>query len=143
MRLSKIDHVSVAVTNIEKARDFYGRILGLQQIPRPDFNFPGIWYKLGDVMIHIIKTAREPKNVDRADISAQDAHLAFRVESVEELENIIKKLEDEEIPWYELENAPSGLRQLFFKDPDGHMIEIVTPDPSNPHYESVYLKYYV
>lgn len=143
MKLKKIDHVSVSVTDIEKARDFYGRILGLQQIPRPDFSFPGIWYKLGDVMIHVIKTAREPKHVDRADISAQDAHLAFHVESIEEFEDIVKKLEDEGFPWYELENSPSGLRQLFFKDPDGHMIEIVTPDPSNPNYESVYLKYYV
>ncbi|GIM44979.1 glyoxalase [Collibacillus ludicampi] len=143
MKLAKIDHVSVSVADIEKARDFYGRILGLTQIPRPDFSFEGIWYKLGDVMIHVIKTARDSKHVDRADISAQDAHLAFYVESIEEFENIIKKIEEEGLPWYELDHSPSGLRQLFFKDPDGHMIEIVTPDPSNPYYESVYLKYYV
>lgn len=141
MNLKMIDHISVSVQDIEKARDFYSRVLGLQEIPRPEFKFAGVWYKLGDVMIHVIHNEHSVE-VD-SKLAVQDAHLAFSVENTKELDDIIKKLEKEDIKWHELENAPSGLRQLFFKDPDGYMIEVVTPDPNNPFYESVYLKYYV
>jgi glyoxylase I family protein len=143
MKLARIDHVAVSVKDVDKSRDFYSRILSLPEIPRPNFNFPGVWYKLGEVMIHVIQKDDTHDSANRANLSAQDAHFAFFVESVEELNAIIQKVESEGIPWYELENAPSGLRQVFFKDPDGYTIEIITPNPENPYYESVYLKYYV
>lgn len=143
MKLSRIDHVAFSVKDVAQSRDFYSRIMGLPEIPRPNFSFPGVWYKLGDIMIHIIQMPDQPEQADRAQLSAQDAHVAFFVENVNDLNEIIRKVESENIPWYELENAPSGLRQVFFKDPDGHMIEIVTPNPESPYYESVYLKYYV
>lgn len=143
MKLSRIDHVALSVKDAVRSKDFYSRILGLPEIPRPHFSFPGVWYKLGEIMIHIIQMPDQPEHADRAQLSAQDAHVAFFVENVEELKKVIQKVESENIPWYELENSPSGLRQVFFKDPDGHMIEIVTPNPESPYYESVYLKYYV
>ncbi|MFB4162311.1 VOC family protein [Alteribacillus sp. JSM 102045] len=142
MKLARIDHVAVSVKDVEKARDFYSRILELPEIPRPNFGFSGVWYKLDKVMVHVIQKDTNA-NPNRANLSAQDPHLAFCIEDLEELDKFIQKIESENIPWYELENAPSGLRQVFFKDPDGHMIEIVTPNPKNPYYESVFLKYYV
>ncbi|WP_044894398.1 VOC family protein [Bacillus alveayuensis] len=142
MKLARVDHVAFSVKDVEKSKEFYGRILDLPEIPRPNFNFPGVWYKLGEVMIHIIQKNDADAHTNRANLSAQDAHLAFFVENVEELNSIIKKVESAEIPWYELENSPSGLRQVFFKDPDGYTIEIVTPNPESPYYESVYLKYF-
>ena len=36
-------HVSVTVTDVSKAREFYSDVLGFQEIARPAFNFPGIW----------------------------------------------------------------------------------------------------
>ncbi|WP_177177235.1 hypothetical protein [Bacillus sp. MUM 116] len=51
-------------------------------------------------------------------LTAQDPHLAFSVEYTKELDDIINNIEKENITWNELENAPSGLRQLFFKNPD-------------------------
>lgn len=41
-----VSHISVTVTNLEEARGFYGGLLGLGEIPRPDFRFPGAWYAL-------------------------------------------------------------------------------------------------
>ena len=47
MRLFKIlSHVSITVTDVTNARDFYTGVLGLEEIPRPAFDFPGIWYSL-------------------------------------------------------------------------------------------------
>ena len=42
-----LSHVSVTVTDVAKARDFYSGVLGFKEIPRPAFDFPGIWYSLG------------------------------------------------------------------------------------------------
>jgi glyoxylase I family protein len=36
-------HVSITVTDVAKAREFYSGLLGLQEIARPAFDFPGIW----------------------------------------------------------------------------------------------------
>jgi catechol-2,3-dioxygenase len=33
-------HVSVTVTDVAKAREFYSDTLGFEEIPRPAFNFP-------------------------------------------------------------------------------------------------------
>ena len=38
------NHVSITVTDVAKAREFYTGVLGFEEIPRPAFNFPGIWY---------------------------------------------------------------------------------------------------
>ena len=56
MSLFKVlSHVSITVTDVTKARDFYTGVLGFQEIPRPAFDFPGIWYSLGgDLQLHII-----------------------------------------------------------------------------------------
>jgi catechol 2,3-dioxygenase-like lactoylglutathione lyase family enzyme len=49
------NHVSITVTDLAKAKDFYGGLLGFPEIPRPAFNFPGVWYGIGDgLSLHII-----------------------------------------------------------------------------------------
>ena len=51
----ELNHVSITVTDVAKAREFYTGVLGLEEIPRPAFNFPGIWYGLGNgLSLHII-----------------------------------------------------------------------------------------
>lgn len=34
------------MTNLERAKEFYGKTLCLKEIQRPDFDFPGAWYEL-------------------------------------------------------------------------------------------------
>jgi catechol 2,3-dioxygenase-like lactoylglutathione lyase family enzyme len=49
------NHVSITVTDLAKAKEFYGGLLGFKEIPRPAFNFPGVWYGIGgDLSLHII-----------------------------------------------------------------------------------------
>ena len=50
-------HVSVCVSDLDRARAFYGGPLGLKEIARPAFKFPGVWYALdGDIALHIMVT---------------------------------------------------------------------------------------
>jgi glyoxylase I family protein len=49
-----LHHVSISVTDLTRARHFYGEVLGLLEITRPPFDFPGAWYQLGDRQLHLL-----------------------------------------------------------------------------------------
>jgi catechol 2,3-dioxygenase-like lactoylglutathione lyase family enzyme len=54
--VTHIDHCSVLVTDVAKARHFYGDLLGLREIPAPkEFNFVAIWYDLGGTYLHLLQ----------------------------------------------------------------------------------------
>jgi len=55
LAIETIHHVSLPVSDVDKAWDFYSDVLGLQAIPRPDFDFEGAWYEVGDRQLHLIK----------------------------------------------------------------------------------------
>jgi hypothetical protein len=42
----QLTRLSVTAMDVAQAREFYSDTLGLEEIPRPAFNFPGIWYSL-------------------------------------------------------------------------------------------------
>ena len=50
----KIDHIALLISDLERARIFYGDILGLEEINRPEFRIPGIWYQLGEYQLHLM-----------------------------------------------------------------------------------------
>jgi catechol 2,3-dioxygenase-like lactoylglutathione lyase family enzyme len=67
----KYHHVSVCVTDLDRARAFYGGQLGLKEIPRPAFDFPGVWYGLdGDIALHIMVTDRPAPRPDPRDFTS-------------------------------------------------------------------------
>ena len=37
--IESLHHVSVTVTDLARARQFYGDVLGLRELPRPPFDF--------------------------------------------------------------------------------------------------------
>ena len=46
MNTEDLNHVALHVSDLDASRKFYGELLGLEKIKRPDFNFPGEWYRL-------------------------------------------------------------------------------------------------
>ena len=54
MPLSHIEHFLVQTESIEKTRDWYVRVLGMEVGPNPDFKFPVCWLYLGGKdIVHI------------------------------------------------------------------------------------------
>jgi hypothetical protein len=53
----RIDHVQICIQpgKEDDAREFYGGLLGLQEIPKPESLIAngGLWYKIADVELHI------------------------------------------------------------------------------------------
>jgi catechol 2,3-dioxygenase-like lactoylglutathione lyase family enzyme len=50
-----VHHVSVCVSDLDRAKRFYGEVLGLPELLRPDLGFPGAWYRVGtNQELHLI-----------------------------------------------------------------------------------------
>jgi len=130
IKLVDFSHVSITVTNLEKSKDFYGRILGLKEIARPNLDFPGAWYGFGPYQLHLIlpkagsnsiHAARAAEIEHDTHLVRDDHHIAFMIDDYEKTKQILEK---EGVPFREGRNAKLGLRQLFCWDPDGHLVEL-------------------
>ena len=122
----ELNHVSITVTDVAKAREFYTGLLGLEEIPRPAFNFPGIWYSLGNgLSLHIILNDELVRPaVEREKIEARYPHFALWTDDCDATADRIGQLG---LVCRDVFSGPTGLRQVFVKDPDGNMVEFIGP----------------
>jgi len=116
-----LHHISLSVTKLEECKHFYGNILGLKEIERPNFNFNGAWYEIGDQQLHLIvhpesNTLRKKENVD-----TKDGHLAIRVK---DYEATVRHLKKHDVPLLENLGSKSGFVQVFCLDPSNNLIEL-------------------
>lgn len=122
LHITHIDHVSVLITDLARARRFYGEILGLREIAKPrTFTFSVLWFDLGTGQLHLLlkpnADAVGPRHfaLRVADIDA--ARLHFRAHGVAIDETVL-------IP---------GADRFFVSDPDGNRIEIIRwAEPYDP-----------
>jgi glyoxylase I family protein len=129
LRIETLHHASLPVTHLARAKRFYGDVLGLREIDRPPFDFPGAWYAVGDRQIHLIvaagSTFRDGKAVDTRDI-----HCAIRVASYREAVEHLRALgytpdaADELRRTRESPRATAGFPQVYVLDPDRNVIEL-------------------
>lgn len=119
-----LNHIAYLVTDLEKARHFYGTILGFQEINRPPFFIKGIWYDLGDFELHLMLYQESAHPQVHPLNETVQPHFAISI-STKEIKLLLEKLKAAGIPLIaEPENSPSGVLQLFFYDFDKNMIEI-------------------
>lgn len=116
-----LQHVSIAVTDLDLARDFYGRILCLTEIERPDFDFAGAWYKVGDQQLHLIVHPASLTGRGTRSIDSRDSHYALRVQSHHEA---VRHLQEHGVTCRERLRNRTPWTQIFLTDPDGNVIEL-------------------
>lgn len=119
--IEALHHVSVTVTDLERAKRFYAGVLGLEEIPRPDFGFPGAWYRLGDRELHLIVHPITRTLRGTTDIDSRDGHFAIRVRSHRETR---EHLEAAGIPFDDRPRNRTPWPQIYVSDPDGNLIEL-------------------
>ena len=115
-----LHHVALTVTDMDRAPWFYGTVLGLQEIPRPPFDFGGAWYQLGDRQLHLI--VHPPTRTLRGsmEIGPRDGHLALRVRDRQE---VLDRLLAHGIKVLDLPDNLTPWAQVYCCDPDGNVIE--------------------
>jgi glyoxylase I family protein len=118
MRPAGLHHVSINVSNVAAARDFYTRVLGLsERTDRPDFSFDGAWLDAGGQQVHLIE-AEVP--------TALGQHFAL---AVPDLDAAVAELRAQGVAVTDPVPVGAG-RQAFCSDPAGNRIELQQPPAS-------------
>jgi glyoxylase I family protein len=115
IRFTQIDHCSVLITDLGRARTFYRDVLGLKEIPKPKtFDFVALWFELSEGQtLHLLQKptpdTRSPRHFALRVPDAKSAREHFRSRGVEIQET-------GPIPYCD---------RFFVNDPDGNRIELI------------------
>jgi catechol 2,3-dioxygenase-like lactoylglutathione lyase family enzyme len=116
IQFKRLDHVQVCIPfgQEETARDFYGGLLGLEEIPKPQpvINNGGMWYAIADIQLHVgVEEMSGPSK----------RHPAFEIEDVDRVRAYLEsngvRTRDEPV----LE----GIKRFSLYDPFGNRIELM------------------
>ena len=120
--IESLHHAAVIVTDVERARRFYGGVLGLSELPRPDFGFDGVWYRVGAAQeLHLIVYPEARTVRGTTAIDGGDGHFALRVRSYTEA---LEHLRAHGVAFRALPDNPTPWAQIYVTDPDGNVIEL-------------------
>jgi lactoylglutathione lyase len=118
-----LNHIAVYVQDLKVSTDFYADVIGLDTIPEPFHDGRHTWFRVAaNSHLHVISGAKKKEKHDK------NAHLCFSVPSIEA---VIERLNTNHIPYESWAGKASditlrvdGVKQIYFRDPDGYWIEI-------------------
>lgn len=119
-----LDHVNLRTPNLQRAVEWYGRILNLHPGPRPDFRFPGAWLYAGDrPIIHFVEDDTIGSNTKNP-LTLE--HFALTSKGYREF---MIKLKSNDVSFYEarISSGNTQIAQVNIHDPDGNHIHIDFP----------------
>ncbi|CAM6024533.1 unnamed protein product, partial [Sphagnum balticum] len=141
--LKSLNHISLNCKDLEASIKFYQHLLGFVPVKRPgSLNFAGAWLFDYGIGIHLLQAEEETCNevVDAsaiaahsaldqlipkpgADINPKDNHISFQCDDMLLVE---QKLQENGVKSVRCVVVDNDIKvdQLFFHDPDGHMIEV-------------------
>ena len=120
---AQLNHIAIYVVNLQASSAFYRDIIGLDTIPEPFHDGRHTWFSIGPQShLHVISGATAP------DIHNKNTHLCFSVPSVDDFITTLNKNNIEYETWAGqkkiVQLRVDGVKQIWFKDPDGYWIEI-------------------
>ena len=131
MPITELNHFLLVSKNLERTRDFYCKVLGLEVASeRPDFGFPGYWLKAGEaICVHL--ASQDPNRIrdsfllkkhpkGTAGSGAVD-HIAFLAKDPNATRERIQK---NKVEMHFRSFPEAKLFQIFLKDPDDVTIEL-------------------
>jgi glyoxylase I family protein len=126
--VTSFDHVTIICANLEATRRFYVDVLGMTEVPRPAFRFPGLWFQVGNIQIHATQESPETGRAGWGDqggkVVSRGHHFAFAVDDVSKALEIVQILGVRIAS--PLQQRPDGYKQVYLYDPDGHIVELVS-----------------
>lgn len=120
MKILELNHVAIVVSDVSRSCAFYRDVLQLASLPRPAFDFPGAWFRLGtNQELHLIGGRGETVVA-----GPRGNHFALQVQDLAAWE---RHLKGAGAGFQPKKQRPDGAWQIFLRDPDGHYIELFTP----------------
>jgi catechol 2,3-dioxygenase-like lactoylglutathione lyase family enzyme len=112
-----MNHFTILTDDVPGTVEFYARLLGLADGPRPDLGFPGAWLYAGDsAILHVVGgKSREELRAGVID------HMAFTAHG---LSDTLATLVAYNIEHTCRQQVGTGFWQVFFHDPNGARVEL-------------------
>lgn len=114
---NRIQHVNLMVDDLTAADTFYTEVLGLERAPTPEMGFPAQFYKVNE--------SQELHVNELEDTRPGRAHFCLRVD---DFNTLFARANDlgiiDTATWGNVKRLPTGVMQLFVKDPSGNLIEL-------------------
>ena len=132
MDIQRVDHYSIRTDDLERSRRFYTDVIGLEEGPRPPFDFPGYWLYAGaHPIVHLMGYNPARRGTLDAQVGERKAaadggtgaldHVAF---AGTDRAALIARCRKHDVAYRERSVPQSNLTQVFLQDPDGLTIEI-------------------
>jgi lactoylglutathione lyase len=118
-----LNHIAIYVVDLKTSTSFYQDIVGLDTIPEPFHDGRHTWFSIGPKShLHLIQGAKGKTEHEK------NSHLCFTVPSVADFTDRLKKNNVAYENWAgeknTITNRVDGVKQIYFRDPDGYWIEI-------------------
>lgn len=124
LKVVELSHVALHVADVEVSVAFYRDVLCLPPMPRPEFDFPGAWFRLGETQeLHLIGDREQPVHLHH-----RGNHFALLVQDLDAWDS---HLDDHGATRLPRRIRPDGAGQTFVKDPDGHWVELCVAAPKS------------
>ena len=123
MQLEGIDHVAMGVRDIERSAKWYIDVLGFERLHDGMWNGVPTFIGKGNTGIALFPANQEPKTSGHREIRM--LHLAFRANR----ENFLAAQQELKKRGIKFEFQDHEIaHSIYFRDPDGHQLEITTYD---------------
>lgn len=131
MKKGIIHHIELYVSNLEKSKKFWTWLLtelGYEPFQKWDKGFS---WKLGDTYLVFVQVEERYNDVTYHRCRVGLNHLAFHLDSKEEVNEITEKLMSKNIPLLYKDRHPyaggADYYAVYFEDPDRIKVELVAP----------------
>jgi len=128
IKVQTIDHVTLVVKDLDRSREFYVGLLGMEEQDRPNFSFAGSWFQAGPAQIHLIlehgDSGPAGNSDERTDTQSRTHHFAFVVDDAVAAEKVLLEAGADLVG--PVKSRPDGAAQVFVRDPDGYVVELTS-----------------
>ena len=133
MPLGGLQHFTIEPQDLERTKNFYVDVLGLEIGDRPPLDFPGYWlYSGGQATVHLMGTRKPREGIivrgteKKYEDTGRFDHIAFAATDVDGMR---KRLQTRNVKLRESIVPRTGDTQFFLYDPDGVGVELNFPKP--------------
>ena len=119
-------HIAIKTANLTASLDFYCCVLGLKEVKRPDFGFPGAWLACpgpsGSAIIHLY--AGGPAMAGKREGESGSAAIDHVSLACIGFDDFRARFQAHKLAWREFLVPGTTLWQLFVYDPSGVQFEL-------------------
>jgi glyoxylase I family protein len=124
MKTSGLDHVVLTVTDLERARRFYGDLLGFDALDDPVYLGGALYFVVGGTEIYLVRHAQTPPGDRFSPFRVGLDHLSFVAPDEAALHTLADRLIAAGVDTNGVETyTSSGKRYVAFRDPDRIQLE--------------------